>query len=390
MINFNICNFKCFYDTSVKLNGLTVLAGSNGFGKSSVVQALLFMRRTIEHCAKWNNTCYTKDLDFGLNVELNGAYCLSLGNSRNIIPVEAPQNSLLSLELSENNNKCRLSYKLNDDFAELWLTPIKDNTSFSGQYASLPIFLKEFYYLNAERLGPRVTQPIKFHDYFNVGWQGEYCAQILSDYGAVKNFEVEKDRIFNPADENLNKGLLRQTQEWMGYLMPGVVVDSRKDDNMLSAQILVENSYTKGEPVIATNIGFGISYVLPIIITGLIAKKGAIMVVENPEAHLHPSAQSKIGVFLSVIANSGVRVVVETHSDHVINGIQIATAQGKVNNELISINYFSERDADSQFPQPSIEEISVTKKGELTNWPKGFFDQTQIDYSELLKSWRNV
>lgn len=385
MINFHICNFKCFYDASVNINGLTVLAGSNGFGKSSVIQALLFMRRTIEHCAQWNNTSYTEDLDFGLNVELNGAYCLALGNSKNIIPIEAPQNSQLSLELKENDNKAHLSYKLKDDFAELWLTPLKENTSFLAQYSKLPIFLKEFYYLNAERLGPRVSQPIKFHDYLNVGWQGEYCAQILFDYGSVKDFEVEQDRIFNTNDENLNKGLLRQAQEWMGYLIPGVVVNSRKDDNMLSAQIIIENSYTKGEPVIATNIGFGISYVLPIIITGLIAKKGAIMIVENPEAHLHPSAQSKVGVFLSAIANSGVKVIVETHSDHVINGIQIAAAKGMISNDLISVNYFSERDTDSAFPQPNIEEISVTKKGELTSWPKGFFDQTQIDFAELFR-----
>lgn len=389
MINFNVQNFKCFYDVSVNINGLTVLAGSNGFGKSSIVQALLFMRRTIEHCAKWDNMTYTKDFDFGLNVELNGAYCLALGTSKNIIPIEAPQNSELKLELCEGNNKFWLSYRLNDDFTELWLTPISENTGCSGEYSKLPIFLKEFYYLNAERLGPRVSQPIKFHDYPNVGWQGEYCAQILSDYGSMKNFEVEQERFFNSDSENLNKGLLRQTQMWMNYLMPGVLIDSRKDDKMLSAQIIVENSYTKGELVIATNIGFGISYVLPIIITGLIARKGAIMIIENPEAHLHPSAQSRIGIFLSVIANSGVRVIVETHSDHVLNGIQIAAAKGKISSEFISVNYFSERKADSELPQPNIEEISVTKKGELSSWPKGFFDQTQIDFAELFRLRRN-
>lgn len=127
----------------------------------------------------------------------------------------------------------------------------------------------------------------------------------------------------------------------MQYLMPEVSVSGRIDHKMQCAQIIVENHYTKGDPVVATNIGFGISYVLPIIVTGLIAKPDTIMVVENPEAHLHPSAQSKIGQFLAVIAQSGVNVIVETHSDHVINGIQIATAKHIISKEHVSINFLA-------------------------------------------------
>ena len=171
--------------------------------------------------------------------------------------------------------------------------------------------------------------------------------------------------------------------------MPEVSVSGRIDHQMQCAQIIVENHYTKGDPVIATNIGFGISYVLPIIVTGLIAKPGTIMIVENPEAHLHPSAQSKIGQFLAVIAQSGVNVIVETHSDHVINGIQIATARRTISKEYVTINFFSKgenQQAENQTKnrQPIITEITINEKGELSRWPKGFFDQTQIDYVKLL------
>lgn len=387
MIRFNIKNFKCFYDVSVSINRLTVLAGANGFGKSSIIQALLFMRRTIEHCAKWNGKKYTADIDCNLNVELNGAYCLSLGMSNNIIPIEAGMKSMLTLEFQSENDKIGFSYDLNDEKTFLWLKLSEDKIEIEGNVENLPIFNQAFYYLNAERIGPRIAQKIKFHDYPNVGWQGEYTAQILAEYGdkagdMYSNIMIEKTRMLDPEDSN--RTLLRHTQLWMQYLMPEVSVSGKIDHIMQCAQIVVENCFTKGGPVIATNIGFGISYVLPIIVTGLIAKPDTIMIVENPEAHLHPYAQSKIGQFLSVIAQSGVNVIVETHSDHVINGMQIATAKGTISKENVSINFFSKSEDSERNNQPIISEITINNEGELSCWPKGFFDQTQKDFVELL------
>ena len=388
MIRFGIKNFKCFYDASININQLTVLAGANGFGKSSVIQALLFLRRTIEHCAKWDGRKYTAEIDCNLNVELNGAYCLSLGMSNNIIPMEADIKSVLTLQLQSGNDRIGLSYHLNDEKTFLWLNLSENKIEMEGEVEKLPIFNQAFYYLNAERIGPRIAQKIKFHDYPNVGWQGEYTAQILSEDGdkagdVDSNIVIDKERRFDK-NEDSNGALLQQTQLWMQYLMPEVSVSGRIDHKMQCAQIIVENHYTKGDPVVATNIGFGISYVLPIIVTGLIAKPDTIMVVENPEAHLHPSAQSKIGQFLAVIAQSGVNVIVETHSDHVINGIQIATAKHIISKEHVSINFFSQDEINKENRQPSISEITINEKGELSRWPKGFFDQTQLDYVTLL------
>ena len=61
---------------------------------------------------------------------------------------------------------------------------------------------------------------------------------------------------------------------------------------------------------------------MPILVNGLVAQKGSIFIVENPEAHLHPKAQSNIGLFLGYLAMQGLNVVIETHSEHVINGIR--------------------------------------------------------------------
>ena len=378
-MKLRIKNFKCFYDTEINLNHLTLFAGANGFGKSSAIQALLFMRHTIEHCSKWNETRFTGELDTNLKVDLNGTYCLSLGMSSDVIPIDAERNSIMSVEVKDDTSSYTVQYNLNDEKNQLCLN-LKQYDA-SGVYCLLPIFDKAFYYLNAERLGPRTSNPFKFHDYPNVGYQGEYTAQILSQYG-YKNDNadeilVDLDRRFNPD----NKYLLHQVSEWMDYLMPGVTIGVKDDYDLQRAQIIVKNSFSNDKSVRSTNIGFGISYVLPIIVTGLLAKKGSIMIVENPEAHLHPSAQSRIGYFLSRVAQTGVYVIIETHSEHLLNGIQIAVAKEIINKDLVTINYFNTNDNRSL----QVKEIAVSDHGHLSEWPYGFFDQTQRDYSILYR-----
>jgi predicted ATPase len=242
----------------------------------------------------------------------------------------------------------------------------------------LPILKNEFYYLNAERIGPRISQSMQSLEYPHTGYQGENTAHLIAanDYA----YEVEDNR---KHPKSKSPRISQQVNAWLDELMPGVNVTAVENTDTLTAQLKVENYYTKGDPTLATNIGFGISYVLPIIVTGLIAAKGSYFIVENPEAHLHPSAQSKIGQFLAMVANAGVNVIVETHSDHLINGIQVAAAKQVIKSDLITINFFNQA---GSAVQPEIESISLNEKGELSKWPKGFFDQTQIDFAELFKA----
>ncbi len=371
-------NFKCFTNKAIKLNKLSVLAGANGGGKSTVIQALLFLRRTIEHCAKWvgeEENRYYYDKTNGLNVELNGSYCLALGTSDLIIPKENPSTDFCAIGFSDSKESFQIVYNI-DGESNLWLKPEEVHNKMPNNPS---LFMQEFYYLNAERLGPRITQSVKFFDYPNAGYQGEFVAQLISDTKSNYKFEVAENRRNR---NSKSKRLEQQVNAWLNDLMPGVSIIANYDKSTHSAQIRVYNYYTKGDTTIATNIGFGISYVLPIIVTGLIAKENSIMIVENPEAHLHPSAQSKIGQFLAMVANAGVNVIIETHSDHVVNGIQIACVKNEISYKDVTINFFSQKEG---FKQPEIESISISEKGELSSWPKGFFDQTQIDFAELFK-----
>lgn len=369
-----IDNFKCFGEIKIPLNHLTVMAGANANGKSTCIQALLLLRKTIEENSGLFDGYYiTEKENLDADISLNEGYMLNLGNS-SILGNRYIGKDDISIGIHYGSKEIFVNFLTENVKFDLF---IKANKISSFNASLLPILKKEFYYLNAERIGPRVNLPIQHYHFPNAGFQGENVAQMIAE----TNYRIEiEEKRRHP--KSGSPRLEQQLNAWLDDLMPGVRVVANQSTNTLTSQIQVENYYTKGDPTLATNLGFGISYVIPILATGLIAATGSYMIVENPEAHLHPSAQSKIGRFLSMVADSGVNVVVETHSDHVINGIQIAAAKDEIDSEFVTINFFSQ---DEKLIQPKIESINVSKKGELSHWPKGFFDQTQIDLAELFK-----
>lgn len=131
---------------------------------------------------------------------------------------------------------------------------------------------------------------------------------------------------------------------------------------------------------IPTATGFGISYCLPIIVQGLIAtiSKEQILIIENPEAHLHPKSKSELGKFLATIAVMGVQVIVETHSEHIINGARLILGNERDYNIFSTIYFTRERGAFLQ------KHLKIDEIGEMEEWPEGFFDQSEIDLRALL------
>ena len=119
------------------------------------------------------------------------------------------------------------------------------------------------------------------------------------------------------------------------------------------------------------------------IVAPLNAKPGDLLIIENPEAHLHPSAQSKIGMLLALAAQNGVQVIVETHSDHVINGIRVMVkgheAYGKVESDITKIHFFHQNDN-----EVGRRVLTVGPTGKLSGWPKGFFDEWEKNLRTLI------
>ena len=274
MNNLKIKDFKCFTEASIKLNQLTILAGANGFGKSTVIQSLLFLRQTIEECAVFDGKNYFISDIKNRNISLNGKYCLSLGNSSFVLNREY-NGDIITIGFYDDNEKIFIDFYADNKEPQLWLTTKKLSKSKSTQF---PLTMHEFYYLNTERIGPRINQILQYSDFPNAGWQGENTAQLMGLENGY--YKIEAERRFGKTESFFIKD---QMNYWLDFIMNGVRVKVEPSLKTLTSQILIENQYTVTEPTLATNLGFGISYLLPIIATGLVARKGSFFIIENPE-----------------------------------------------------------------------------------------------------------
>ena len=367
--NITIKNFKCFLDNSISFNGLTVLAGSNAVGKSTIIQALLLIRQTVDKL-KTNPESYDFD------IQLNGEYLLNLGDSSQVLSSAATSDEISFVLNDKTHDKMFFNFSVSKEKPELVLKFKFFNTVWIK--TSVSIYNNQFHYLNAERLGPRVIQSVINQKFANTGFQGEYTGCTLannSDYKIDKERKINSTKLTVP---NLNK----QVEYWLNYIVPGIEITTALYHEINMVGYYLRRSYSDTKPLNPNNVGFGISYVLPIIVSGLIAEKGCLLIVENPEAHLHPSGQSRIGQFLAQIASSGVQVLIETHSEHVINGIRIATFKKSIPNDLISINFFS---INEKSKCPEIQHLTIDENAGLSDWPYGFFDQEERDLADIFE-----
>ncbi|HND20426.1 MAG TPA: AAA family ATPase, partial [Acidobacteriota bacterium] len=151
-----------------------------------------------------------------------------------------------------------------------------------------------------------------------------------------------------------------QTELWMRELIPDLEIRALTLPGVTAAALRFRKRGHLDDWVRPANMGFGVSYTLPIIVAGLLARPGHMLVVENPEAHLHPQGQSRIGRFLALLAAKGVQVLIETHSDHVLNGIRLAaTDEHPLQPENVLIHFFTGR---GQGEAPIAEAITLTRR----------------------------
>ncbi|MCD4845905.1 MAG: DUF3696 domain-containing protein [Methanosarcinales archaeon] len=367
--NVTIKNFKCFLDNSISFNGLTVLAGSNAVGKSTIIQALLLVRQTIDKLK-------TDHKPFDFDIQLNGEYLLNLGDSSQVLSSAATSEEISFTLNDKADVEMTFNYSMSKKKSELVLK--FNNSENIHQNQSLSIYNNQFHYLNAERLGPRVIQSLVNQNFANTGFQGEYTGCTLANNS---DYKIDKKRRINSAKltvPNLNK----QVEYWLNYIVPGIEITTALYHEINMVGYHLRRSYSDTKPLNPNNVGFGISYVLPIIVSGLMADKGCLLIVENPEAHLHPSGQSRIGQFLAQIASSGVQVLIETHSEHVINGIRIAILKKCIPNDLISINFFN---INEKSKSPEIQHLTIDENAGLSDWPYGFFDQEERDLADIFE-----
>jgi len=366
MINIiELNNVKCFPKANFELAPLTVFCGANSAGKSTIIQCLLLLKQSNEE-----NEFRTNSL------HLMGKY-FSLGHVEDLISHQT-QGDFFKITIDE----CEFSTELTS------LQPDSYNLTLSKKDNQHVFFQNSFHYLSAFRLAPQNSYDVNYDNSRpNFGIYGEYAIAELSRLGNQPTINRKLARkiweLNNPGHafpENapgipLNIIL----KEAMKSISPGFDIEVTPYDNFDRVANTFNSSGTL-KSVRPVNTGFGISYVLPIIIAALCTEDGGTLIVENPEVHLHPEAQSKLAAFLAMTSRCNVQVILETHSDHILNGIRVYSKENSIpEGHTIFNSITSTQSSDLR----NIKKITIDSNGELSDVEAGFFDQSEKDLMRL-------
>lgn len=357
-----INNFKCFVETQLDFNTITFLAGGNAVGKSSIIQSILLLKKAFENIEEEE-------------VLINNVFTMNLGLPKDVISKDRSTEKI-SIKAANEFFSNEVIFEIGDEITNPLSLKIENCEEILVDLVNKEsVFLKGFTYLNAERVGPRISLDMSSEKELNVGSQGEYTNHVMRKADLL---------MIEVCDELKSSSISRfsaHCEAWLNTIIPGTQLELDVIDNVNKATIRYKNLFTSSDYYVPTATGFGITYVLPIIVSALLSSvsKDSVLIIENPEAHLHPSGQSQIGKFLALVSSCGVQVIVETHSEHVINGARLQLAILNQTDKML-VHFFSNEDKSLK-----IEKISIQNNGELQRWPKGFFDQNKTDLRKLLE-----
>lgn len=387
-ISFN--NFKCLDGKSFNLNRINIFSGYNGRGKSSLLQSLLMLSQSV-HAAK--------NVGSGLErLHLTGNL-VYLGDYDEILTHD--KNTKISLEIHTDDSQCEtvhLGYELSDEdimvgnlcsciingndlFGSVGMFTEDDDSRHRNLAGSIPQSLtnqfKYVYFTSADRQGPvKFVERQEIPEFRNVGSRGDLTVNLIASY------KESVDAAMNVhASDSHSYSLKESVTQWMEEIMNGGEVDindSIKKNPVFSLGFKFGKDQ-EAHSFKSYNVGYGYSYILSVVVTALIARKGSIVIIENPEAHLHAKAQSKLTNLLAKLASRGVQVFIETHSEHIVNGFRLAALRDEmpITNDDMSIYFF-----DEDF---SITHLAISPNGRIPNWPRGFFDQAMLDAAEIMR-----
>lgn len=369
-------HFKCFSHLKLPLNPLTLLAGENSSGKSSVLHALALLHQTFrEH--EWSTRLMLNGDTLELGTvgdvidKVEGRRIIGIG----ILDADCElqwefEGDRFEMSMEVRRNTSSLAIESRTSTEELrYLSPLSDSKVLNND--SLQIRLREMSYLTAERLGPRESYSLldPWHGSM-VGSKGEHAVGIL--------YNDDEEPVLNGlAIQGIPPTKVRQTEARMRKFFPGCELHVEKVPNANAVTLGLRTSNDTGyhRPV---HIGFGITQVLPVVVAALYARHNGILMIENPEVHLHPAGQALMGEFLAEIAAAGVQVILETHSDHVLNGVRRAVKKGKLPPDNVAIHFFRRQFKDLATP-PQAQSMKIDYNGGIDSWPDGFFDQFDKD-----------
>ena len=335
-------SFKSYPESSIPFKPLTLLSGLNNSGKSSLIQAVrMYIQAENESSPLLNNHGEVRDMHSRLS---------------------SPKDSIeITCTFADNHTS---SLRLTEDESK---KPDRSPLSF---------------YVSADRLGPQTVLPLRraFSAFPEMGEQSRYVLDVLEQ---LRDTRIPEALVHPKAESKL---LIHVLEGWLSEIAPGIEFSFHSDAKADVSRAEIDTF----RPV---NVGFGLSYTLPILVAvlGMAANApaggwvnnwgkhwdskretdGTLVIIENPEAHLHPQGQVAMGRLLALAAATGVQILVETHSDHLMNGIRLAVKEHSISPDEVAFHFMKKnKDGETQIESPQ-----VYVNGRLSSWPDGFFDQ---------------
>ena len=358
-------NFKSLKCVSMKISNITLLFGLNSAGKSSVIQAINLLRQSY-----WENR--KKGID---NIYLNGDM-VNLGTINEVLNKTTDEHKIRFVFMDDKDECTDVTIKNPEEhYYEDVIDDVEATVS-----SEMSIFGDRYCYIGAEHIGPQLKYSMKEWNRAGsniFGVDGKYVVPFLAENG--ETFKVPKKMCLPEAKSDK---LIDQVTAWMSKISPGIQLRTEIELYERNSKLII--NYSNEREMLSgftpISVGFGISYVLPIIVVLLISASDAMVLLENPESHLHPGAQSWMADLISRAAQNGAQIICESHSDHIINGVRLAVKKKTIKQSDVSIKYFN-KDFDQN---TNVINIDIDKNGNLSEYPKGLLDEWGSIMSKLV------
>jgi predicted ATPase len=363
----HIENFKSLKNVTINTKELNLLMGLNGMGKSSLIQVLLLLMqsRKLENNILELNEVLTK-----IGTGKDAFYQFSNDADESIV-----------LEIITGQEVFRWDFTYSADKEEL-VSSTKLSKEKINQFRT-SLDHHKLQYISADRLGPvniYELNSVVVGDKKQIGLRCEYTAHFIDYWGDKLNVsEALKHK------NCLSLKLSQQLNAWLKEISPGVLLNTIADQarKTVSLDYQFELGYGKTNNFRPTNVGYGITYTLPVVLSLLTAEEGKMIVIENPEAHIHPRGQAEMGKLIASAAQAGAQLFIETHSDHILNGIRAAVKEERVHKDKVNIFFFDKKTTDTE-QYSTITEIKIDRNGSLSEYPDNFLDEWSNQLSKLI------
>jgi predicted ATPase len=361
--SIEIDNFKCFRSLRLDLGSLTLLTGYNGAGKSTAIQPLLLLAQGLRSA---------RPDAFAINGSL-----IRLGTAGDLLPANSDRPTIgFGVRTDSEAAMWSFAPHAGDRFLRAGTADEAPGAELAApSHQKIESRLRRLTFVSAVREGQAEAFPAPEEDserLRDVGPDGRFAAYWYERY--VDDIVPEQRR--HPSEPA--SSFRKQLDAWLATLFAGANVNVQA---LLPSSLFALQFRTTefGEWHRPANVGYGFSYALPILVALLSADEGQLVIIDSPEAHLHPSAQSQMGRILAHFARADVQIIVETHSDHLLNGARLAVREGSIEAGKVRIHFFTGATATGN----GILSPSLDGSGRVDAWPEGFFDQSERDLARL-------